>query len=90
MYVCICVYLCFVLLDDDGTYKKIQQGTTTAGATGTSSNAAGNRVRFSYRERAFKQEPPALADMLAVHFAVEGSLLSKVMCVVWYCICGCG
>ena len=35
-------------------------------------------VRYSYRDKAFKQEPPGAADSLAVHFALEGAMLHKV------------
>lgn len=36
-----------------------------------------NIVKYNYKERAFKLEPPGQADLLAIHFSVDGSALHK-------------
>lgn len=45
--------------------------------TATDPNVPANITKYSYKERMFKQEPPAAGDHLAIHFSMDGYMLHK-------------
>ncbi len=45
--------------------------------TATDPKVPDHLVTYSYKERAYKPDPPGQTDVLAMHFAVEGGMLHK-------------
>jgi len=45
--------------------------------TATDPNVPANVTKYNYKERMFKQEPPAAGDHLAIHFSMDGYMLHK-------------